>query len=127
MGEFLDQYCNMETGNYHQLVYPKQSKCIDDNIQWYLKWIFPISQTFTTDGCISGGLKSGFSLQSCKLGPCDSDNADDEEDDGQHREKNFDNEDDGEDRTTANKLTMSSLSSFRHDRLGRRGLRGDSN
>lgn len=75
-----DQYCNMDTGNYHQVVYPEQSGCDESNIKWYMKWIFPMYQTFTTDGCLYAGSNAGVSLQSCVLGPCQSADSDNDED-----------------------------------------------
>ena len=75
-----DQYCNKETGNWHQTVYPKDGNCED--VPWWLSWIFPQDQVFIPDGCIVGMDESGaagFSLKSCQEGPCDGDVIDPEE------------------------------------------------
>jgi len=84
--DIKDQYCNLDTGNFHQLIYPKGSHCDDSNIKWYLKWIFPMNQTFTTDGCLSAGPNSSFSLGSCTAGPCPSNSAEEEDDEEDSRE-----------------------------------------
>lgn len=64
-----DQYCNMDTGNFHQIVYPTGTQCQDSNIKWYLKLFFPMNQTFTTDSCEKVG-DGSYNLNSCILGPC---------------------------------------------------------
>ncbi len=67
-----DQYCNMETGNWHQTIYPK-GDC--DDVPWWLSWIFPQDQTYTSDSCTFGLDEHGaigISLKSCSLGPCES-------------------------------------------------------
>jgi hypothetical protein len=59
-----DQYCNMETGNWHETVYFGSKEC---HVPWYNKnnWN-PFDITFTSDSCI-GGLRLIF----CKMGACD--------------------------------------------------------
>jgi len=68
-----DQYCNTETGNWHQTVYPKKEESDCTIVPWWESWIFPQDQTFTTDNCIAGLDETGaigFSLKSCSVGPC---------------------------------------------------------
>lgn len=64
-----DQHCNVDTGNFHQLVYPKGIQCRDSDVAWYLRWAFPVNQTFAPDICIGGGDK-WYSLNFCRTGPC---------------------------------------------------------
>jgi hypothetical protein len=67
-----DQYCSSETGNWHQTLYPKDGNC--DEVPWWLSWIFPQEQVFTSDGCILGFDENGavgLSLKACMNGPCE--------------------------------------------------------
>jgi hypothetical protein len=59
-----DQYCNLETGNWHEKLYLGTETC---EVTWMTKWWSPIELTFTTDSCIGG-----FMLNSCKRGRCKS-------------------------------------------------------
>jgi len=68
-----DRYCNTETGNWHQTLYPKGG-C--GEVPWWLSWIFPQDQTFAPDSCILGffdNKPAGLSLKSCISGPCGDD------------------------------------------------------
>jgi hypothetical protein len=71
-----DQYCNAETGNWHQTVYPK-GDC--GEVPWWLSWAFPQDQTFAPDNCILGlGAQGavGLRLKSCNSGPCEKEGLD---------------------------------------------------
>jgi len=57
-----DQYCNMETGNWHETVYMGSEHCATGG--WW-NWWKPVDLTFTSDSCIAG-----FRLKSCRNGPC---------------------------------------------------------
>lgn len=61
-----DQYCNKDTGNWHETVYPLSEECQSSSTKWWW-WDKTTELTFTTDSCV-GGLK----LKKCSLGPCDS-------------------------------------------------------
>ena len=55
------QYCNFETGNWHEDVYPYSEECRSTFLNPR-----PVHLTFTTDSCIGG-----LSLLECRRGPCD--------------------------------------------------------
>ena len=61
-----DQYCNPDTGNWHEKIYFGSQNCFETK-SWWDCWHprTPVELTFTTDGCISG-----LSLESCSLSPC---------------------------------------------------------
>jgi hypothetical protein len=64
-----DQYCNLETGNWHETVFFGDDCGVTK--PWWQWWDAkkPMDLIFTTDGCIAG-----LRLLSCKSGPCESDN-----------------------------------------------------
>jgi hypothetical protein len=62
------QYCNLETGNWHEHFYVGTDTC---EVNWMTKWWSPVELTFTTDSCIGG-----FKLNSCKKGRCKSEEDD---------------------------------------------------
>jgi hypothetical protein len=59
-----DQYCNLETGNWHERVYPGTETC---EVHWMTKWWSPRESIYATDSCVGG-----FMLNSCKNAPCKS-------------------------------------------------------
>jgi hypothetical protein len=74
-----DQYCNTETGNWHQTVYPK-GDCAE--VPWWLSWLFPQDQTFAPDNCVPGWGEHGsigLRLKSCNAGSCDKETLDPED------------------------------------------------
>ena len=62
-----DQYCNFETGNWHQKLYWLSDNCLKTK-KWWQKWWAgsPIELVYTTDAC-TGGLR----LKHCEMGPCE--------------------------------------------------------
>uniref|UniRef100_A0A7S3L8P8 Uncharacterized protein n=1 Tax=Amphora coffeiformis TaxID=265554 RepID=A0A7S3L8P8_9STRA len=54
-----DQYCNAETGNWHQTVFMGSADC---SKKW---WNSRFELTYTTDSCIGG-----YQLAECHLDPC---------------------------------------------------------
>lgn len=65
-----DQYCNLETGNWHETIFLGTKDC--SKKWWTHSSSFEL--TFTTDSCIGG-----YSLAECHLGPCHEIEAIDEE------------------------------------------------
>lgn len=59
-----DQYCNLETGNWHETVYVGSEDCAAKK-NWWTHTIEPVDLTFTTDSCIGG-----YRLVNCHKGPC---------------------------------------------------------
>jgi len=57
-----DQFCNFETGNWHQRIYMSTDTCQTGG-WWY--WYNPVELTYTTDSCIAG-----FRLKECSSDPC---------------------------------------------------------
>merc|ERR1712224_699004 len=102
-----DQYCNLQTGNFHQVVYPKGIDCREDEIPWYLRLFFPTDQVFAPDNCVSGGWRAGFSLNFCQKGPCPGDDDDDDFDD--------DDDDEDDDGPPSEEASSSSSSSSSED------------
>jgi hypothetical protein len=68
MGHFAvkDQYCDLETGYWHEMVFPNTSPACD--VPWYHRWWAPLNLTFTPDKCVGG-----YMLDSCKKGKCPND------------------------------------------------------
>lgn len=65
-----DQYCNAETGNWHETVFMGTTDC--SRRWWNRDDGFDV--TITTDGCVGG-----YRLAACHSGPCREEAEEDEE------------------------------------------------
>ena len=70
-----DQYCDPDTGNWLERVYPGGTDC---HVSWINSWWYPIHMEFARDSCVQG-----FKLDYCLMGQCrPNDSKDKEEIDG---------------------------------------------
>jgi hypothetical protein len=70
MGHFAvnDQYCDLETGYWHKMIFPNTSATCD--VPWYHRWRAPLNLTFTPDKWVGG-----YMLDYCKKGKCPNDDS----------------------------------------------------
>jgi hypothetical protein len=59
-----DQYCNFDTGLWHQTLYWPSEKCREKKMWW--RDVKPLKLVYTTDSCVFG-----LQLVSCKKGSCE--------------------------------------------------------
>lgn len=71
-----DQYCNFDTGNWHERVYGQSDTC--ESSGWW-HWGNPVELTFTTDSCVAG-----FRLKECIQGPCPKEEEEDEDEEHEY-------------------------------------------